>query len=86
MPLLEDNLQPIQRRRLVAQLELIPEFTLTDEQDAAIDSLCGLLPNADEPNILKLLAESDRSAAAALLAQLPTTHVITRIMEGRWPE
>ena len=86
MPTLEDNLQSIQRRRVAADLELIPEITLTDDQNAALDALCGLCPLIDEPNLVAKIVDINRPAAVSLMKQLPTTHPITRILEGRWPQ
>jgi hypothetical protein len=88
MPEIEDTIETIQRRRVLFDLELTPEIqaTMTVEQDAAIDSLREFCPLVDEPNLIAKIVDINRPAALALLQQLPATHPISRILEGRWPQ
>lgn len=78
---IEDSLASLQRRRVLADLELIPEITLTEAHNTAIDSLCELCPLVDEPNLIARITDIDQPAAVALLKQLPYTHAIFRLLE-----
>jgi hypothetical protein len=81
---IEDDLASLQRRRLLAQLDL-SFVDLTGEQSGAVDRICQLLPMADEPALLQRVVLRDRSAVCALLRSLPRTSFIDRILNGHWP-
>jgi hypothetical protein len=81
---IEDDLASLQRRRLLAQLDL-PFADLSDEQSAAIDQICQLLPMADEPALLQHAVLRDRPSVCRMLRALPRTAPIERMLNGHWP-
>jgi hypothetical protein len=82
---LEHTLAGEQRRRVLAQLGL--QFAeLTAPQSAAIDTICGVLPVADEPNILAKANDQQRTTIETQLAALPSTVEIQKLQAGHWPE
>ncbi|MEX2171531.1 MAG: hypothetical protein WD851_19585 [Pirellulales bacterium] len=79
---LEDTLPMLHRRRVLQQLDLaFAELTAT--QSAAVDEICNMLTPADVPMPLDTIPIADRPEAHRLLRLLPTTHFITRFLEGR---
>lgn len=73
------------RRRFLQQVEL-ENVTLTTEQDATVDGVCVLLPANDSPTLLQEAPAENRDTITRLLATLPQTRVIERIVEGKWPQ
>jgi hypothetical protein len=83
---LEDSLESIVRRRVLAHLELTNEIqaTFTAAHVTAVDGICALVAQIDQPCPIDSIAVADRIAAQGFMRQLPTTHPISRYMKVDW--